>query len=262
MQRLRAMSFASWFWDADRGAPPKSFQRPKEVLIESVPAARRPISLTFGWCRGSLPSGRESRSRGRGRGGHSAEGGGRGDRIAARCRARGAQPAVLPPGAVKTQTLGAEVRPQTPELPDSTSAAMCKQWTPTPANLRAADVISMHTTAQATWHYNLTHAGPPLRLWQVTPVLGIISEAARDALKPSEAEVAVVFDAPLCMFLRESRRHSYQDVQWAEGVPYRLHFFEHRQMGQTFNIWVGPSVPIVCVCVRAYVCACAPAGGG
>jgi len=76
---------------------------------------------------------------------------------------------------------------------------------------------------------------------QVTPVLGIIDKVTRDALRSSEAEVAAIFDAPLDLFLRDSRQHRHRDVAWAEGVPYRLHYFEHRQLGQTFNIWVRSS---------------------
>lgn len=74
----------------------------------------------------------------------------------------------------------------------------------------------------------------------MTAVIGVIDEATREALRPSEAEVAAVFDAPLHLFLRDSRRHRHRDVEWVEGVPYRLHYFEHRQLDRTFNVWVCP----------------------
>lgn len=62
---------------------------------------------------------------------------------------------------------------------------------------------------------------------QVTPVIGIIDAAARQQLRASEAEVEVIFDAPLEMFLQDTSAHKHKDVWWNDTIQYRSVWWQH-----------------------------------
>jgi hypothetical protein len=77
-----------------------------------------------------------------------------------------------------------------------------------------------------------------LWLFQVTPIVGFITEETRQQLKSNEEEVECVFDAPLEMFLHHSSHHSHRDVSWTPSICYRMHYFTHEYQRRTFKIWV------------------------
>ena len=95
---------------------------------------------------------------------------------------------------------------------------------------------------QGPLHAQVICTLPPLlsihRL-SVTPVVGVVPAACVPGLRAAEAEVAAIFDAPLAQFLG-SAGHSQRDQPWvhgpAPGVRFRLHYFEHGQLGP---IWCG-----------------------
>ena len=95
---------------------------------------------------------------------------------------------------------------------------------------------------QGPLHAQVICTLPPLlsihRL-SVTPVVGVVPAACVPGLRAAEAEVAAIFDAPLARFLG-SAGHMQRDQPWvhgpAPGVRFRLHYFEHGQLGP---IWCG-----------------------
>lgn len=88
-----------------------------------------------------------------------------------------------------------------------------------------------------------------IHVQQVTPIIGVIDDHTRKQLQSNAAEVQSVFDAPLLMFLRQSEAHSQQDVTWAPGIDYRVHFFQHTHNGTSYTIWVRhfTCVPGLCL---------------
>ena len=81
----------------------------------------------------------------------------------------------------------------------------------------------------------------------VTPVLGAVPAACVPGLAPCPAEVAAIFTVPLATFLGAAG-HSQRDVPWvhgpAPGVRFRLHYFEHGELGP---IWRAPrAAPAPC----------------
>lgn len=71
-------------------------------------------------------------------------------------------------------------------------------------------------------------------------------------MRSNAAEVESVFDAPLRLFLRQSKAHSHQDVTWAPGIDYRVHFFQHTQNETGYTIWVSllTRVPGTCLIIN------------
>jgi coenzyme A diphosphatase NUDT7 len=79
---------------------------------------------------------------------------------------------------------------------------------------------------------------PPVlskHLLSVTPVIATVPADLR--FVPSPLEVEHVFSAPLKMFLEAGNGYSHRDVQWEEGIPYRLHYWEYTYKEQSFLIW-------------------------
>jgi len=74
----------------------------------------------------------------------------------------------------------------------------------------------------------------------VTPVLGVVPAACVPGLAPCPAEVAAIFTVPLATFLGAAG-HTHRDVPWvhgpAPGVRFRLHYFEHGELGP---VWRAP----------------------
>lgn len=52
-------------------------------------------------------------------------------------------------------------------------------------------------------------------------MIGLIDAATRQQLRASEAEVETIFDAPLDMFLKDTRAHQHKDVFWNDTIQYR-----------------------------------------
>ncbi|KAL4522160.1 hypothetical protein Ndes2437B_g07902 [Nannochloris sp. 'desiccata'] len=79
---------------------------------------------------------------------------------------------------------------------------------------------------------------PPVlskHLLSVTPVIATVPADLR--FVPSPLEVEHVFSAPLKMFLEAGNGYSHRDVEWEEGIPYRLHYWEYKYKDQSFLIW-------------------------
>ncbi|XP_027338145.1 nudix hydrolase 15, mitochondrial-like [Abrus precatorius] len=72
-------------------------------------------------------------------------------------------------------------------------------------------------------------------LMRVVPVIGILHD--RKAFKPvlNPAEVEVVFDAPLEMFLKDENR-SQEKIQWM-GENYLVHLFDYEIENKKYLIW-------------------------
>ncbi|KAL2341805.1 hypothetical protein Fmac_009745 [Flemingia macrophylla] len=72
-------------------------------------------------------------------------------------------------------------------------------------------------------------------LMRVVPVIGILHD--KKAFKPvlNPAEVEVVFDAPLEMFLKDENR-SQEKMQWM-GENYLIHFFDYEIEHKKYLIW-------------------------
>lgn len=87
-------------------------------------------------------------------------------------------------------------------------------------------------------------------LLSVTPVLGVIPSGLR--FRPNAAEVESVFSAPLRMFLEAGPGYRSRDVEWAPGVPYRLHYFDYEFEGRSFLIWGLTAGMLIVVAELAY----------
>jgi 8-oxo-dGTP pyrophosphatase MutT (NUDIX family) len=74
---------------------------------------------------------------------------------------------------------------------------------------------------------------PPL---VVTPVIVRMDYAVFDTLVPNEEECNAVFLAPLSLFLVDSAKHSFKDIQNNE-TSYRMHHFDVDYEGETFDCW-------------------------
>jgi len=79
---------------------------------------------------------------------------------------------------------------------------------------------------------------PPVlskHLLSVTPVIATVPADLR--FVPSPIEVEHVFSAPLKMFLEAGNGYSHRDVEWEEGIPYRLHYWEYKYKEESFLVW-------------------------
>lgn len=87
-------------------------------------------------------------------------------------------------------------------------------------------------------------------LLSVTPVVGVVPAGLR--FTPSPAEVAAVFTAPLRMFLL-AERHRHQDVEWKDGVAYRLHYFDLPAAGgESHLVWGLTAGMLIVAAERAF----------
>ena len=87
-------------------------------------------------------------------------------------------------------------------------------------------------------------------LLSVTPVIGCIPAALH--FTPNPAEVAAVFTAPLRRFLEAGPGYSSRDVEWAPGIPYRLHYFDYSHRGSNYVIWGLTAGMLVVLAERAF----------
>jgi len=70
-------------------------------------------------------------------------------------------------------------------------------------------------------------------------MLGVVPAACVPGLAPCPAEVAAIFTVPLATFLGAAG-HMHRDVPWvhgpAPGVRFRLHYFEHGELGPIWRV--------------------------
>lgn len=72
-------------------------------------------------------------------------------------------------------------------------------------------------------------------LLRVIPVIGILSNKKDFVPNPNPAEVEVVFDAPLEMFLKDENKRC-EEREWM-GDKYLVHFFNYQVNGKKYVIW-------------------------
>ncbi|KAK9808415.1 hypothetical protein WJX73_002113 [Symbiochloris irregularis] len=80
----------------------------------------------------------------------------------------------------------------------------------------------------------------------VTPVLASVPAGLQ--LVPNMDEVDCIFDMPLENFLQDSPAHRHEDLTWASGIWYRMHFF---QFGK-FNVWGLTAGILIAVATAAF----------
>ncbi|KAI3439993.1 uncharacterized protein J3R85_004137 [Psidium guajava] len=68
----------------------------------------------------------------------------------------------------------------------------------------------------------------------VVPVVGILADKNAYRPAPNPAEVEVIFDAPLEMFLRDENRRA-EEKEWM-GEKYLLHYFDYRTADKNYII--------------------------
>eukprot|EP00887_Chlorella_sp_A99_P000651 scaffold5.g651.t1 len=91
---------------------------------------------------------------------------------------------------------------------------------------------------------------PPFLSKHLLSVLGLIPAGLR--FTPNQAEVEHVFTAPLRMFLEAGPGYRSHDVEWAPGIPYRVHYWDYSSGGKQFLIWGLTAGMLVVVAEKAF----------
>ncbi|KAB1223550.1 Nudix hydrolase 15, mitochondrial [Morella rubra] len=72
-------------------------------------------------------------------------------------------------------------------------------------------------------------------LLRVVPVIGILHKKKAFKPAPNPAEVEVIFDAPLEMFIKDENRRE-EEREW-RGYKYIVHFFDYETENKKYLIW-------------------------